>query len=194
MKPMPRGGGEPRPIMELRFTVASPKSMSEVTALLSEGGRFMKTCGEPQVWPDPFPSEWVLTHIDARCVYLASAGAHGTVATFMVVDRDPPFWGERSHPSLHIHRMAVRREMAGRGIGKQIVDWVASGARERGIGVLRLECLRGARRLRAYYESLGFELVGEANLDGLELSLYERHLKWPKTEPVTRTDLGRRLV
>jgi GNAT superfamily N-acetyltransferase len=161
---------------EMTVAVARIDQLPEVLALLAEGGREMKARGEPQAWPDPFPAADVAPYIDLQCVYLASVAPHGTVGTFMLVDEDPAYWGARSHPSSHLHRMAVKREFAGQGFGRQILDWVTTRLTAQQIRILRLECLRSAARLRAYYESLGFRTVGDSEAHGLELTLYERHL------------------
>lgn len=42
--------------------------------------------------------------------------------------------------------------------------------------VLRLECLLEATRLRRYYESLEFVVIGNVDFSGLQLALYERSL------------------
>lgn len=129
--------------------------------------------GEPLVWPDPFPAEKVIPLLERGHVFVAITESGEAVGTFTLVDQDPAYWGERSHPSAHLHRMAVRRSFAGRGVGRQMVTWAVNTATVQGARILRLECLRGASALRAYYESLGFRSIGDGKVEDLELALYE---------------------
>ena len=54
------------------------------------------------------------------------------VATFTLLLDDPKFWGERPPDAVYLHKLAVRRAYAGRGLGARIVDWVDGEARRLG--------------------------------------------------------------
>jgi GNAT superfamily N-acetyltransferase len=174
--PRRRIGTRPRRELSVLIRRAGSGDLESVRELLAEGGRYMVARGEPQVWPDPFPADRVAPYLERGCVFVAVSRSYGTLGTFLLVDEDPGYWGERSHPSAHLHRMAVRRAFAGRGVGRRMVEWAVRAAQGRGARVLRLECLRGAGSLRAYYESLGFRPIGDGEVEGLELALYERPL------------------
>lgn len=59
----------------------------------------------------------------------------------------------------YLHRLATHPDVAGQGIGAQLI--AAGLTRERGRGWLRLDCDRDNQRLRAYYEALGFTHAGD---------------------------------
>jgi hypothetical protein len=73
------------------------------------------------------------------------------------VERHPDraYWDDDAH-AWYLHRMAVRRSHAGRGLGRLIVAWAAGRAWRAGAEVLRLECSRHNHALQRYYRQLGF--------------------------------------
>ena len=99
----------------------------------------------------------------------------GAVAAVFVLQReDRRFWGERQDDALYLHKLAVRRSFAGRGLGAQVVEWALARTRAEARTYLRLDCLRGNPEIRAYYEALGFEERGEVDTGAFVCSLYER--------------------
>jgi GNAT superfamily N-acetyltransferase len=83
----------------------------------------------------------------------------------------------------YVHRLAVVRAHAGRGMGVRLLDWADEQIRARERAWLRIDVVTGNRPLRDYYESAGFvhrgDLAGEfVRRDGSpfawQTSLYER--------------------
>jgi GNAT superfamily N-acetyltransferase len=83
----------------------------------------------------------------------------------------------------YVHRLAVRRSCAGRGIGYRLLDWADMQVRANGGSRLRLDVVTDNGPLRRYYEAAGF--VHRADVDGMHVprggtptpwrtSLYER--------------------
>ena len=99
----------------------------------------------------------------------------GAVAAAFVLQReDRRFWGERPDDALYLHKLAVRRSFAGRGLGVQVVEWALARTRAEARTYLRLDCMRDNPEIRAYYEALGFEERGEVDIGAFVCSLYER--------------------
>jgi GNAT superfamily N-acetyltransferase len=94
----------------------------------------------------------------------------------MLLD-DPAYWGARPPDAFYVHKLAVRRDRAGRGIGAAVVEWANAEAAEAGREFLRLDCLGDNPRIRDYYEDLGFQHRGDLVADGRKLSLYERSVR-----------------
>lgn len=180
--PMTAGGRDwtdgtgSRSTVPVQVRRAMPADLGEVLSLLAEGGRAMAARGEPQAWPAPFPADKVAPFLDAGCVYVAVADSGAIAGTFTLVDHDPSYWGKLAGTFAHLHRMAVRRSLGGRGIGGQMVSRAAELAIVQNSPALRLECLCEATRLRRYYESFGFVAIGNVEYSGLQLALYERSL------------------
>jgi GNAT superfamily N-acetyltransferase len=152
---------------------ATPEDVETVGLLLDDASAWVGELGFRQ-WPLPFPRDEIAAAIDRGEVYVADLDGE-SVATVTLLESDP-FWGERPHDALYVHKLAVRRDRAGRGIGAALLDWAAGHAAQGGRSFLRLDCLNGDAGIRRYYESLGFEDRGEFDDRGrgLELRLYER--------------------
>jgi ribosomal protein S18 acetylase RimI-like enzyme len=89
---------------------------------------------------------------------------------------DEMFWGRRDDSAGYVHFLTVDRALAGRGLGRLILDAVAGDLEASGASFLRLDCGVGVVGLRRYYESCGFVAVSEATVDGEDHVLYERAL------------------
>jgi GNAT superfamily N-acetyltransferase len=60
-------------------------------------------------------------------------------------------------PALYLHTFAIRRSLAGQGLGYQLLRWGEEQARGQGFPYLRLDCHHVNRRLRQYYVDAGFQ-------------------------------------
>ncbi|WP_091610341.1 GNAT family N-acetyltransferase [Micromonospora mirobrigensis] len=86
-----------------------------------------------------------LAEIDGRCVGALVVGA----ATEYV---PPP-----TEPELYVNLLIADRAHAGLGVGSRLLEHAAELARQRGVGVLRVDCYAGDdRALVRFYESCGF--------------------------------------
>lgn len=106
---------------------------------------------------------------------------NGTIiAAVTMLDDDAAFWGAGATPSGYVHRLMVHRGWAGKGVGKQLLAWAEAQFAERGKPCVRLDCLAGDARIRTYYESQGYSLVGERQVTAprgvLAVALYEKAL------------------
>jgi ribosomal protein S18 acetylase RimI-like enzyme len=149
--------------------------VSSVVALLDEATVWATERGYEQ-WPLPFPRDQVAAAIDRGEVYVAELNGD-TVATVTLLRDDPAYWGERPADAVYVHKLAVSRACAGRGIGEALVEWADVKAAEDGRAFLRLDCLRDNARIRAYYERLGFEHRGDLVVNGRGMSIYERPVR-----------------
>jgi ribosomal protein S18 acetylase RimI-like enzyme len=87
------------------------------------------------------------------------------IGTLTLQWSDPMFWGEQPPDAGYIHRLAVRRDHAGTGLGAALVDWAAVQVRARGRTSLRLDAPADNVRLGELYERLGFVYRGDAEGD-----------------------------
>jgi GNAT superfamily N-acetyltransferase len=164
-----------------RYSVqkARPVDVRAVSTLLAESARWMHGRGF-DAWPeDGFPDERIMLDIDDRTCWLV-LDHHGrdvprAVATFVLDSRpDVEFIsaglgveGEPIPDALVLHKMAVARDLAGRGIGTLILDWAADRAAcdvvdpvtGRTRDWLMVNVARRARPLQAWYIMNGFEYI-----------------------------------
>ena len=154
---------------------AGIEDLDEVVAILSEAARWLLARGIVQ-WPDPFPPELIAPGVERDEVYLAQIDGK-PAATVTLQWEDPAFCGERPPDAGYVHRLAVRREYAGRGLGSVLLDWAEGEVRAEGRSFVRLDCMRDNPVVRGYYEALGFERRGERDMGSWAAALYERRVR-----------------
>lgn len=161
----------------MNIRAANRDDVELVATLIDNATEWVGRLGFEQ-WPLPFPRNEVAEAVTRGEVYVAEVDGEA-VATVTLLGEDPAYWGERSPDALYVHKLAVRRDRAGRGIGAAVVDWAGGRATDLGRDFLRLDCLCDDPRIRTYYEGLGFEHRGDLDdhVRGLRLSLYERPLR-----------------
>ena len=147
-----------------------------VARLLDEATVWVGELGFSQ-WSLPFPRDELAAAIERGEVYLVEGEDGEAVATVTILLDDPQYWPDHPPDALYVHKLAVRRDRAGRGIGAAIVEWANAEAAEAGRDFLRLDCLGDNAGIRDYYEGLGFEHRGDLVLDGRKMSLYERAVR-----------------
>jgi GNAT superfamily N-acetyltransferase len=155
---------------------ASHEDSVIVADLLDEATVWVGDLGFSQ-WPHPFPRDQLAAAIERGEVYVVESEDGEAVATVTMLVDDPAYWGARPPDAFYVHKLAVRRDRAGRGIGAAVVEWANAEAAEAGREFLRLDCLGDNPRIRDYYEDLGFQHRGDLVADGRKLSLYERSVR-----------------
>jgi GNAT superfamily N-acetyltransferase len=157
--------------------LAGVGDIETVGGLMDEASAWVNELGHAQ-WTRPFPRDALAAAVSRGEVYVAEVEGRA-VATVTLLEADPVYWGERPPDALYVHKLVVRRDHAGRGLGAALVEWVDEQAAEAGRRFLRLDCLRDDPGIRTYYERLGFEHCGDFDDTGrgLQLSLYERSVR-----------------
>jgi ribosomal protein S18 acetylase RimI-like enzyme len=152
-----------------------------VLEILAEAARWTRARGYEN-WPERFSRRFVASHAAACELFLVELDT-ATVATLTLQWSDLRFWGETAPDAGYVHRLAVRRAHAGRGLGHRLLEWADEQAIARGCEFLRLDVVSDNAPLRGYYEQVGFahqrDVEGEEHLpDGTRwawrTSLYER--------------------
>jgi GNAT superfamily N-acetyltransferase len=141
-----------------------------VMALWHEARRWLTAAGTDQWQPhrgetDASLTARVRTNVTdtittGDCYIAIHDGA--IVGTITVDDRaDPDFWGPDDNPAsaLYVHRMIVRRDVAGQGIGDALLNWADKLVLARGRRLLRLDAWQSNEALHRYYERKGFSQV-----------------------------------
>ncbi len=73
-------------------------------------------------------------------------------------------------PGMHWHSFAVKRALAGQGLGHILLEWGEIAAYQRGFQYLRLDCHHLNDRLRQYYIDANFQslhVIGENPFGGI---------------------------
>ena len=154
---------------------AQPEDLAVVMEILDQGARWMLERGIRQ-WEAPSPPEVrqrMAREIENHEVYLAYLPeAAEPVGTLRFEWTGRLLWPQEADAG-YIHTMAVKPAYMGRQVGKWMLEWAIGHIRERGKRFARLDCMTANPRLRAYYESAGFQYRGDSRSGACHLALYE---------------------
>ena len=152
---------------ELTFRRAQTEDLRQVVGVLSEAAAWAKARGVERWWSVPFPEAWVRSGIEHGDVVVVESTPR-IVGTLTLTRQDLLMWGEQPPIAGYVHRVAIRREFAGQGLGKRILDWAEAEVRSWGRSKLRLDCLATNEPLVRYYLRQGFREVGriQGNIPG----------------------------
>ena len=121
----------------------------------------------------------VKAEVEAGLFVVAEVDGRVTGAMrFQLEDR--LFWPDlNSADSAFVHRLAVRRAVAGQGISTALLQWAVDRTRTLGRCYLRLDCDAQRSRLRAFYERFGFRLHSYRQVGPYYVSRYELQILQP---------------
>src|SRR5438046_3981639 len=118
----------------LKVRQAGLHDVDIVLGILDEAAGWLKQREIPSVWkPGGFSRQSFLAQISHGEVYVALVD-DTAAGTFILQWSDSPFWGERPPDSGYIHKLAVRPDFAGRGIGREMLRWAEARRRVRARG------------------------------------------------------------
>jgi len=93
---------------------------------------------------------------------------------------DAVFWPEAAaDDAAYVHRLAVRRRYAGRGMAAAMLHWAAERARGEGRAYLRLDTDITRPKLMRLYENCGFAPHSERQVGPYRVMRYELRLTGP---------------
>jgi ribosomal protein S18 acetylase RimI-like enzyme len=153
-----------------------------VVDIIAEAAAWLESLGIDQ-WSRHLDRERTVAHLRTamigpapeREVYLVWSGAEPVATLALQPEVD---WGDLSDDSaLYVHSFAVRRWVAGQGLGRRMLDWAAGEAAAAGKTALRLDCMVENVALRAYYERAGFVHRGDVHGTTWSASLYEKQVQ-----------------
>lgn len=166
---------------EVDLRPASAGEVEDVLAVLNDAAGWLRARAIRQ-WPAAFEAEWIRPDILAGETWVARR--NGVPVATITLGWADPLWPADGHAG-YVHRMARTSEAAG--ISDHLLQWADDRVRERGRGLLRLDCVASNSGLRRFYESRGFVHRGDAVVGGppgsrsrdgekTTVSLYEREV------------------
>ncbi len=95
-------------------------------------------------------------------------------ACMALTDYDPIHWPDiPKGESLYLHKLAVKREYAGKGCSRELIDFAKALSYKNAISSIRLNCNGQRTKLREVYEKEGFICEEEKTLsDKYVIALY----------------------
>ena len=160
----------------MRVAAITGSELRTASDILIEAARWLSQRGEPMWHERDLRPKELLGQCSQEEIYLGWRGGKA-VAVMVLQWSDRVFWPDApTGSSAFIHKLAVRRAWAGRGIAGEMIRWAMAESRERGADFLRLDCAADRPRLCAVYEQLGFQCVGRREVGSFDTALYELRL------------------
>ena len=160
---------------DITMVPATVEEAVEVSSLLREAADWLATRGEALWGPDAVSPEAVRPAIARGEFYLAKINAV-TVGAMILQWEDRKFWPDvAQNEAAYIHKLAVRRSIAGQGVSGRMIAWAKGRAVAAGRRFLRLDCALRPR-LQAFYEGQGFVAHSERDMGPFSVMRYEMTL------------------
>ena len=156
---------------------ASAEDAAAVTAILTDAAKWVERLDGTTMWVDDELAEGrIASDVDAGLFHVAECdGEIAGVLKFQLDDQ--LFWPDlATSDSAFIHRLAVRRNFAGRGVSTALLGWAVDHARSLGRRYLRLDCDAERARLRDVYERFGFRFHSFRQVGSYYVARYELDL------------------
>ncbi|ROT33214.1 GNAT family N-acetyltransferase [Micromonospora sp. HM5-17] len=146
---------------ELTVRSGGPRDVPVVLALLDGATRWLVARGRTDQWgsaphsTNPRRVAQVTRWATDGGLYLAELA--GSPVGALVIGAAVPHVPPATEPELYVNLLVTDRAHAGMGIGGRLLRYAEQLARERGIGLLRVDCYAGGDgALIRYYEGQGF--------------------------------------
>ena len=153
---------------------ARTADLETVLSILEGAARWLASRGIAQWGPGTFSRRGIVDRVERGEVYLFRLDGR-PVGTLVLQWSDEETWGGGvADDAGYVHGLAIRREWAGKGLGRALLKWAEDRTAAAGRDYLRLDCAAENRALNAYYGRAGFRRRGRASVLGLEVSLYEK--------------------
>jgi len=165
--------------LELSVRLAGNSDIPRVIAILRDAARVPISKGITDQWPLDFESGPLMDAANTATLYVAEDAEGLVVGCFILQWADELWWGIQPPTAGYVHRLAVASSARGSGAGAQMLDWISRRIIAEGRDFVRLDCTAHNRRLRRYYEDLGFRWVRDETVNGVTShpvadALYER--------------------
>ncbi|GAA1364311.1 GNAT family N-acetyltransferase [Streptomyces beijiangensis] len=157
---------------QLTFRMADSRADADALVELFDGAaRWMGKTGIDQWKSGDKSAEHFLLRMKEGEVWLAETGAGRIAGAYELWWDDVEAWGVQPPVAGYVHRLMVDREAASPGTGGVLLAHAERRISDVGRPLVRLDCVTSNPRLRTYYESAGYRVVGEftgkARRDGL---------------------------
>jgi GNAT superfamily N-acetyltransferase len=170
-----------REVLEVRC--ASAGEFELAVEILEEAAAWVAARGQEGWKPGSFRDEAgsgrrvLRDTLDAGELFLAWTAGQA-VGTVTLQSADAVYWPDAVDlaDARYIHRLAVRGDAAGLGIGMALVRWSEGETAASGRPFVRLDCPARNPVLRDYYRGAGYQHRGDVTVADFRASLFEKAL------------------
>lgn len=152
---------------------AEPADTNLVSAVLIDAATWLRERGMPMWKADELSALRIADEVAGGLFFIAEVeGEAAGVVRFQL--EDDVFWPDRPRgEAAYVHRLAVKRAFAGRGISTALLAFAAERTRALARRHLRLDTEASRTRLRALYERLGFRHHSDRQVGPYFVARYE---------------------
>ena len=159
-------------ILSFEINNALEKDVSDVSAVLTEAAKWLDFIDQSLWQVDELTTDFIENDVRFGLYFIAWLNQEA-VGVFKLQLEDRLIWPDVPQgDSVFIHRMAIKRNVAGKGIADKMINWAKSYAKEIGMAFLRLDC-EIRPRLCALYERNGFIKHSERHIGAHLVARYE---------------------
>lgn len=158
--------------MQINIFKAEMKDAATVSSVLTEAARYLDSIGQTLWQCEDLSIDSIADDVAAGLYYVAWMDGEA-VGTLRFQLEDPTCWPDIPlGSSTFVHRLAIRRDMAGKGISTLMLDWAKLTTKQLGRRHLRLDC-EMRPKLCAIYEKHGFVKHSECQIGPNHVVRYE---------------------
>jgi GNAT superfamily N-acetyltransferase len=165
-------------VLDIRIRQATRDDAPAVRVILTDAAKWVEQLDGTTMWvEDELGEDRIASEVHAGLFFIAECD--GDIAGAMKFQlQDPLFWPDLvTDDSAFVHRLAVRRNYAGRGVSTALLRWAVVSARSLGRHALRLDCDAERSRLRGLYERFGFRFHSLRQVGSYYVARYELQIR-----------------
>jgi GNAT superfamily N-acetyltransferase len=158
-----------------------------VAAILTEAAEWLDGRGMGMWRTNELTAERLSRDVSDGLFYLAHTDRPVGTIKFQLSDAE--FWPDFPGPdAAYVHRLAVRRAFAGKGVSTALLKWAIVRTAAAGRPHLRLDCEASRPRLRAVYERFGFRHHSDRQVGPYYVARYELDIRALDADTITSAD------
>jgi len=161
----------PRPALDVIHALSAAEARSACEIML-EAADWLASLGQPLWDHETLAPRNVVPPPSDGTLFLARLAGR-PVGSYVLWFEDPRFWPDVPlGEAYYVHKLAVRRSVAGTGVGRALLEHAIAEARAAGRRFLRLDCAPRPK-LCEFYESAGFCYHSRRIVDGFPVHRYQ---------------------
>jgi GNAT superfamily N-acetyltransferase len=164
--------------MEIDIRTAAENDLNDVSEVLQQAARWLEAKGQPLWTLSEVAPDKLLPDVLAGRYVIARDPQGAPVGAFKLHEDEPEMWPDvPAEESLFLHKMALVRREAGKGLAQALIAWAIREAKLRGKRYLRLDFLADRPKLRSVYEQCGFRHHSDRQVGSFLIARYEFELR-----------------
>jgi GNAT superfamily N-acetyltransferase len=143
-------------IPEIEIIQALPEDAEAASAIMCEAALWLDRNGKTLWFKEELAPGKLKGAIEAGELHLVMMEGHA-VGTVIFQLHDRIYWPDMPQgDAAYIHKVILKRPVAGKGLGNRIIEWARERAKAQGLTFLRLDTEAAREKLCSLYESAGF--------------------------------------